>query len=63
MPTAIPTSSTIDEVVELTGSQWPGIASSEIAETTAVAASSSGMPAATSAPKTSSSKPASPGWR
>ncbi len=56
MPTAIPTSSTIEEVVLSMGTQWPGMASSEIAEITAVPASSSGMPAATSAPKTSSSK-------
>ncbi len=55
MPTAIPTSSTIDDVVELMGTRRLGMASSEIAETTAVPASSSGMPAAISAPKTSSS--------
>ena len=56
MPTAIPTSSTIEEVVLSTGSQRPGMASSEIAEITAVPASSSGMPAAISAPNTTSSR-------
>ena len=55
MPTAIPTSSTIEEVVWPIGSQWLGMASSEIAEITAVPASSSGMPAAISAPNTMSS--------
>ena len=39
-----------------TGSQCPGTASSESVVTTAVAASSSGMAAAISAPKTTSSK-------
>ena len=52
MPTAIPTSSTIEEVVWPIGSQRLGMASSEIAEITAVPASSSGMPAAISAPNT-----------
>ena len=56
MPTAIPTSSTIEEVVLSIGSQWLGMASSEIAEITAVPASSSGMPAAISAPNTISSR-------
>ena len=56
MPTAIPTSSTIEEVVLSIGSQWLGMASSEIAEITAVPASSSGMPAAISAPNTTSSR-------
>ena len=56
MPTAIPTSSTMEEVVWPTGSQWLGMASSEIAEMTAVPASSSGMPAAISAPNTMSSR-------
>jgi hypothetical protein len=56
MPTAMPTSSTIEEVVPSTGSQRPGIASSEMAEITAVPASSSGMPAAISAPNTTSSR-------
>ena len=56
MPTAIPTSSTIDEVVLPTGSQRLGMAISEIAEMTAVPASSSGMPAAISAPNTISSR-------
>ena len=56
MPTAIPTSSTIEDVVLPTGSQWLGMASSEIAEMTAVPASSSGMPAAISAPNTTSSR-------
>ena len=55
MPTAMPTSSTIDEVVLPTGSQRLGMASSEMAVTTAVPASSSGMPAAISAPNTTSS--------
>src|ERR1035441_371533 len=56
MPTAIPTSSTIEEVVLPIGSQRPGMASSEIAEITAVPASSNGMPAAISAPNTTSSR-------
>ena len=51
----MPTSSTTDEVVLPTGSQWLGIASSEMALVTAVPASSSGMPAAISAPNTHSS--------
>ncbi len=55
MPTAMPTSSTTDDVVLPTGSQRLGIASSEMAVTTAVPASSSGMPAAISAPNTHSS--------
>ena len=55
MPTAIPTSSTTDEVVESTGSQWLGIASSDMALITAVPASRTGMPAATSAPNTTTS--------
>jgi len=56
MPTAIPTSSTIEEVVWPIGSQRLGMAISEIAEITAVPASSSGMPAAISAPNTTSSR-------
>ena len=52
MPTAIPMISTTSDVLEPTGSHWPGMASSEIAVITAVAASSSGMPAAISAPNT-----------
>ncbi len=56
MPTAIPTSSTIEEVVPSIGSQRLGMASREIAEMTAVPASSSGMPAAISAPNTISSR-------
>ena len=55
MPTAIPTSSTMEEVVLSIGSQRLGMASSEIADITAVPASSSGMPAAISAPNTISS--------
>ena len=51
----MPTSSTTDDVVLPTGSQWLGIASSEMAVTTEVTASSSGMPAAISAPNTHSS--------
>src|ERR1035438_9343913 len=46
MPTAIPMRSTTSEVLCPTGSQWPGMASSEMAVITAVAASSSGIPAA-----------------
>jgi len=56
MPTAIPISSTTSDVLEPTGSHWPGMASSEIAAVTAVAASSSGMPAAISAPNTAISR-------
>src|ERR1039457_5223699 len=56
MPTAIPMRSTTSEVFCPTGSQWPGMASREIAVITAVAASSSGMPAAISAPNTATSK-------
>ncbi len=56
MPTAIPTSSTMDEVMPPIGSQRLGMASSEIALITAVPASSNGMPAATSAPNTISSR-------
>ena len=58
MPTAIPMMSTTSATDELapTGSQWLGMASSEIAIITAVAASSSGMPAAISAPNTTSSR-------
>ena len=55
MPTAMPTSSTTDDVVLPIGSQRLGIASSEMADTTAVPASSNGMPAAISAPNTQSS--------
>ena len=56
MPTAIPTSSTTEVVVPSIGSQRLGMASREIAEITAVPASSSGMPAAISAPNTISSR-------
>src|ERR1039457_2110765 len=56
MPTAIPIRSPTSEVFGPTGSQWPGMASREIAVITAVAASSSGMPAAISAPNTATSK-------
>ena len=49
-------SSMTSEVLDPTGSHWPGMASSEIAVTTAVPASSSGMPAAISAPNVSSSR-------
>ena len=56
MPTAIPTSSTIGDVMESMGSRRLGMDSREIAEITAVPASSSGMPAAISAPNTSSSR-------
>ncbi len=55
MPTAIPMISTVSDVDDPTGSQWLGMASSESADMTAVPASSSGMPAAISAPKTISS--------
>ena len=55
MPTAIPTSSTTDDVVLPIGSHRLGMASSEMAAATAVPASSSGMPAAISAPNTTSS--------
>ena len=55
MPTAIPTSSTTDDVVPSIGTQRLGMASSEMAAITAVPASSSGMPAAISAPNTMSS--------
>jgi hypothetical protein len=48
--------STTSELLEPTGSHWPGMASSEIAVITAVAASSSGMPAAISAPNTTTSR-------
>ena len=48
--------STTSEVFCPTGSQCPGIASSEIAVITAVIASSTGIPAAISAPNTSSSR-------
>ncbi len=55
MPTAIPRMSTTSDVLWPTGSQWLGTASSEIADITAVAARSSGMPAAMSAPNTTTS--------
>ena len=44
------------DVLWPTGSHWPTTEASEIALITAVAASSNGMPAAISAPNTSSSK-------
>ncbi len=56
MPTAIPMSSTTSEAFCPVGNQWPGMASSEIAVITEVPASSSGMPAAISAPNTSTSR-------
>jgi len=56
MPTAMPTSSTTVEVSEPTGSQWPGMASSQVAVSAEVRASSTGMPAATSAPNTPTSR-------
>src|ERR1035438_8061177 len=56
MPTAIPMRSTTSEVLCPTGSQGPGMASSEMAVMTAVAASSSGIPAAISAPNTATSR-------
>ena len=52
----MPRMSTTSEVLCPTGNHWLGIASSEIADITAVAASSSGMPAAISAPNTMISK-------
>jgi hypothetical protein len=52
----MPMSSTTSDVLEPTGSHCPGSASSEIAVVTAVAASSSGMPAAISAPNTAISR-------
>ena len=56
MPTAMPTSSTTVEVSEPTGSQCPGMASSQVAVSAEVRASSTGMPAATSAPNTPTSR-------
>ena len=56
MPTAIPMISTTSDVLWPTGSHWPMTDVSEIALTTAVAASSSGMPAAISAPNTATSR-------
>ncbi len=55
MPTAMPTSSTIGWVRELMGTRRSGKGSREIAPITAVPASSSGIPAAISAPNTISS--------
>src|SRR5215471_18678121 len=57
MPTAIPISSTTSVVACPTGTQWPGMASSASAVITEVAASSSGMAAAISAPNTTTSRP------
>ena len=48
--------STTSEVLAPTGSHWPTTDSSETAAMTAVTASSTGMPAATSAPNTTSSR-------
>ncbi len=56
MPTAMPMISTTSEVLDPTGSHCPGMASSETAVMTAVAASSSGIPAAMSAPNTPASR-------
>ena len=56
MPTAMPTSSTTVEVSEPTGSQWPGMASSQVAVSAEERASSTGMPAATSVPNTMASR-------
>ena len=47
---------TTSKVVLLTGSQWLTIVSTPMAAVSAVSASSTGMPAATSAPNTSSSR-------
>ncbi len=56
MPTAIPMISTTSDVLEPTGSHRLTTVSSDSAVITEVAASSSGMPAAISAPNTSSSR-------
>ena len=56
MPTAMPMSSTTVEVCEPTGSQCPGMASSQVAVSAAVMASSTGMLAATSVPNTMASR-------
>ena len=56
MPTAIPMSSTTSDVLDPTGSHRLMTVSSDSATITEVIASSSGMPAATSAPNTSSSR-------
>ena len=48
--------STTSDVLDPTGSHWLTTVSSDSAVTTEVAASSSGMPAAISAPNTSSSR-------
>ena len=63
MPTAIPMISTTSDVLVPTGSHWPMTDSSETAAMTAVTASSTGMPAATSAPNTTSSKISVTGYR
>ena len=55
MPTAIPMISTTSDVLEPTGSHRLTTVSSDSAVITEVAASSSGMPAAISAPNTTSS--------
>ena len=56
MPTAMPMISTTSDVLDPTGSHWPTTDSRDIAAMTAVNASSSGMPAAISEPKTTSSR-------
>ena len=52
----MPMTSTISDVPELTGNQCAGMASSDTAAATAVPASSTGMPAAISAPNTAISR-------
>jgi hypothetical protein len=52
----MPTISTTSEVDEVTGSQWLPMVTSASAASTADTASSTGMPAATRAPNTTSSR-------